>query len=60
MVERDMLQQLAVELDVIRRAIQADEPRRTTYAHVVKAKALADDLLVLQDRGVATLRLAAE
>lgn len=51
---------LTAELDQVRRSLMADEPRRQTYAQVVKAKADADALLADLQVNAQVYRFAAE
>ena len=57
----DGVREMLAELNVAKRALQLDEPRRETYAHLCRAKDLTEQLLAQLDRmNGGEFRMAAE
>lgn len=46
----DSLKEMLAEINVAKRGMQLDEPRRETYAHLCRAKDLTEQLLASFDR----------
>lgn len=57
----DSVQAVLAEINVAKRGLQLDEPRRETYAHMCRAKELTEHLLAELDRMEGSVfRMAAE
>lgn len=57
----DGLKEMLAEINVARRGIRLDEPRRETYAHLCRAKELTEQLLAqIEMSESSSFRMAAE
>jgi len=57
----DGLNEMLAEINIVRRGIQLDEPRRETYAHLCRAKELTEQLLAqIEMTESSSFRMAAE